>query len=52
LIFVLTPGFEPVFTHLSTASYAPIIGYILLIVAGYILTAQFAKVGYIKLFHS
>jgi hypothetical protein len=23
-----------------------------LIVAGYILTAQFAKVGYIKLFHS
>jgi hypothetical protein len=49
---VLTPGLQPIFSPLSIDNHAMIIGYILLIVAGYIVMAQLAKVGYIKLFHS
>jgi Mg2+-importing ATPase len=50
-MLVLTPGLE-IFTPLSTPESAKVIGYIIAIVCGYIVTAQLAKVLYIKIFRS
>jgi hypothetical protein len=41
-----------IFSPLSEPNDAIMIGYIMAIVGGYIVTAQLAKVVYIKLFHS
>jgi Mg2+-importing ATPase len=50
-MLVLTPGLR-IFAPLSTPESAKVIGYIVAIVCGYIVTAQLAKVIYIKIFRS
>jgi Mg2+-importing ATPase len=52
LILVLTPGLYPIFSPLSLDHHAVVIGYIVLILVGYIVMAQLSKTAYIKLFHS
>jgi Mg2+-importing ATPase len=50
-ILVLVPGLQPIFSSLTQGDGLKFFGISFGIVGGYILSAQLAKMAYIKLFH-